>query len=145
MRKRARSLSLKSASILDFFPQLRYEVGVSVVKSSEQEHILMRRKKTKQQRLQCRSYICTSHENYAAKAMAGAIVKNASLRAMSLEGNPLGAGGRDILAALLVLSLFLSTCPLPSLLSPWMVRMSLCISREFKPPRLSSVDEGHTV
>ena len=52
MRKRARSLSLKSASILDFFPQLRHEVGVSVVKSSEQEHILMRRKKTKQQQRQ---------------------------------------------------------------------------------------------
>ena len=125
MRKRARSLSLKSASILDFLPQLRYEVGVSVVKSSEQEHVLMKRKETKQPRLQCRSYMCTSHENYAAKAMAGAILKNTSLRAMSLDGNPLGAGGRDILAALLVLSLFLSTCPLPSLLSPWMVRMSL--------------------
>ncbi len=36
------------------------EVGVSIVKSAEQEHALMRRKETKQPSLQCRSFMCTS-------------------------------------------------------------------------------------
>jgi hypothetical protein len=156
MRKRARSLSLKSASILDFFPQLRHEVGVSVVKSSEQEHILMRRKKTKQQQRQ------NSNKDKTAEATVPLIHMHITRKLCSqshgrgdrekclAEGHESGwqpfgrRRKRHSRCASGTLTIFVN---LPAPISTFSLdgAYESVISREFKPPRLSSVDEGHTV